>query len=149
MAALWRTVGNLYSAVIGNGSKLALNVCRSQSSNQATTTCYPTHKDVAGWANWRMLKDHRRRMIVKENALLRRRISCLRKNQILPKALQEIAHQEIHALPRDTNRHRVTNRCSVTSRPRGIVRRWRVSRIIFRHLADYNYLSGCIRAHWG
>lgn len=34
-------------------------------------------------------------------------------------------------------------------RPRGIVKEWRMSRIVWRHLADYNKLSGVQRAMWG
>ena len=52
------------------------------------------------------------------------------------------------ALPRDSSIIRIRNRCAFTSRPRGIVTRWRLSRIAWRHLADYNQLSGVQRAIW-
>lgn len=100
------------------------------------------------YTDWRMIKDVKRRRMVKEYAPQRLRLNCIRRNQILPKEIQEPADQEIGALPRDSARHRVTNRCVVTSRPKYVFRNWRLSRIVFRHLADYNYLSGAQRAMW-
>lgn len=61
---------------------------------------------------------------------------------------QEVADREIAAFPRDAHPTRLHGRCVVTSRPRAVSPRWRVSRIIWRHLADYNKLSGVTRAWW-
>ncbi|XP_034884517.1 28S ribosomal protein S14, mitochondrial-like [Mirounga leonina] len=78
----------------------------------------------------------------------RLRINSLRKNTILPKDLQEVADGEIAALPRDSCPVRIRNRCVMTSRPRGVKRRWRLSRIVFRHLADHGQLLGVQQATW-
>ncbi|KAH6934900.1 hypothetical protein HPB50_001632 [Hyalomma asiaticum] len=61
---------------------------------------------------------------------------------------QEIADKEIAELPLNSCYTRFHGRCVITSRARGFVRPWRVSRMMFRHLADYNYLSGVQRAMW-
>ncbi|XP_053664567.1 28S ribosomal protein S14, mitochondrial [Anopheles marshallii] len=100
------------------------------------------------WTDWRMIKDHKRRQCVVQHADARLRVNSLRKNTILPIELREIASKEIDAFPRDSSLVRVRERCAVTSRPRGIVHRWRVSRIVWRHMADYNKLSGVQRAMW-
>ncbi|XP_077414368.1 small ribosomal subunit protein uS14m isoform X2 [Vanacampus margaritifer] len=100
------------------------------------------------YVNWRMLRDVKRRQIAFDYADERLRINSLRKNTILPKELQELAAKEIAALPRDSCPVRIRNRCVMTSRPRGVKRRWRLSRIVFRHLADHNQLSGVLRARW-
>ena len=101
------------------------------------------------WPDWRMLKDNRRRMTVKEFGAERSRINSIRKNDILPREIREIADKEIvQAVPRDSSYIRTVKRCAITSRPRGVVIRWRLSRIVFRHLADYNKLAGVIRARW-
>jgi small subunit ribosomal protein S14 len=63
-------------------------------------------------------------------------------------SIQEVADQEVAALPRDSNYIRVRHRCALTSRPRGVVFKWRLSRIVWRHLADYNKLAGVQRAMW-
>ena len=95
-----------------------------------------------------MIKDVKKRKCVAEYSKERMRINSLRKNTILPIELREIATTEINALPRDSNLVRVRGRCALTSRPRGVVHRWRLSRIVWRHLADYNKLSGVQRAMW-
>lgn len=100
------------------------------------------------YADWKMVKDVKRRNCVAQYSKERLRVNSLRKNDILPIELREIADTEINALPRDSNLIRVRERCAITSRPRGIVHRWRFSRIVWRHLADYNKLSGVQRAMW-
>ena len=62
--------------------------------------------------------------------------------------LQEDAQRSLAAMPRDSSIVRIRYRCAVTSRPRGVVYRWRLSRIVWRNLADYNKLSGVQRAIW-
>ncbi|ENN81550.1 28S ribosomal protein S14, mitochondrial [Dendroctonus ponderosae] len=100
------------------------------------------------WVNRWMARDYKRRMTVTEYAPTRLRINSLKRNDILPPELQEIASAEIMALPRDSLLNHLTYRCVITSRPRGGVPPWRLSRIVFRHLADYNKLSGVQRAMW-
>ncbi|KAL8178070.1 UNVERIFIED_CONTAM: 28S ribosomal protein S14, mitochondrial [Gekko kuhli] len=100
------------------------------------------------YVDWRMLRDVKRRKMAYEYADQRLCLNALRKNSILPKELQEAADKEIAALPRDSCPVRIRNRCVLTSRPRGVVKRWRLSRIVFRHLADHAQLSGILRARW-
>ncbi|XP_071440509.1 small ribosomal subunit protein uS14m [Hetaerina americana] len=100
------------------------------------------------WADWRMIKDAKRRKIVAQYAEERLRIQAIRKCDVLPPEIKEIADKEIAAQPRDASQSRLVRRCAITSRPRGTVYKWRLSRIVFRHLADYNKLSGVQRAIW-
>ncbi|KAF4522545.1 hypothetical protein B566_EDAN012836 [Ephemera danica] len=100
------------------------------------------------WADWRMIKDVKRRRCVQEFADQRLRFQTLRKNNILPPEIREIADKDIEALPRDSNYIRIQRRCALTSRPRGVVHKWRLSRIVWRDLADNNKLSGVQRAMW-
>ncbi|XP_035994055.1 28S ribosomal protein S14, mitochondrial [Fundulus heteroclitus] len=116
---------------------------------QALRSCWGAVTQVRSYyVDWRMLRDVKRRQMAFEYADERLRINALRKNTILPKELQEIADKEIAALPRDSCPVRIRNRCVFTSRPRGVKRRWRLSRIVFRHLADHNQMSGILRARW-
>ncbi|XP_075616610.1 small ribosomal subunit protein uS14m [Balearica regulorum gibbericeps] len=100
------------------------------------------------YVDWRMLRDVKRRKLAYEYADERLRINAIRKNSILPKELQEVADKEIADLPRDSCPVRIRNRCILTSRPRGVKRRWRLSRIVFRHFADHAQMSGIQRAMW-
>ncbi|XP_028833925.1 small ribosomal subunit protein uS14m [Denticeps clupeoides] len=117
--------------------------------HQAFQRSFGVVQQVRGYyVNWRMLRDVKRRQMAFEYADTRLRINALRKNTLLPKDLQEVADKEIAALPRDSCPVRIRNRCVMTSRPRGVKRRWRLSRIVFRHLADHNQMSGIQRAMW-
>ncbi|XP_051943285.1 28S ribosomal protein S14, mitochondrial [Hippocampus zosterae] len=116
---------------------------------QALRVCWGCVEQARGYyVDWKMLRDVKRRQMAFDYADQRLRINSLRKNTILPKELQELADQEIAALPRDSCPVRIRNRCVMTSRPRGVKRRWRLSRIVFRHLADHNQMSGILRARW-
>ncbi|XP_063076316.1 28S ribosomal protein S14, mitochondrial [Engraulis encrasicolus] len=116
---------------------------------QAIRCSWGAVEQVRGYyVDWRMLRDVKRRQMAFDYADTRLRINALRKNTLLPKELQEVADKEIAALPRDSCPVRIRNRCVLTSRPRGVKRRWRVSRIVFRDLADHNQMSGIQRAMW-
>nr|SVE76806.1 EOG090X0MNX [Daphnia longispina] len=100
------------------------------------------------WTDWRMMRDVKRRKLLVQHQPDRIRIRALKKNDILPSEIVEIGRKMLEDLPRDSSITRVRNRCAITSRSRGIVTRWRLSRIVWRSLADYNKLSGVQRAMW-
>lgn len=100
------------------------------------------------FADARMRRDYLRRKLVEKENITRLRINALRKNTILPRDLQEVADAEIAALPYRSSITHLTNRCKVTSRARGNVLRWKLSRFVFRDLVDYNKMSGIQRAMW-
>lgn len=95
-----------------------------------------------------MIRDVQRRKVQAEWAPMRLRVNALQRNDVLPIELREMAAAEIDAFPRDSTPLRVKKLCVVTARARSTVDRWRLSRIVFRHLADYNKLSGVQRAMW-
>ncbi len=51
-------------------------------------------------------------------------------------------------LPRDSSATRLHNRCAVTGRPRGYLRKFNMSRIVFRELAHKGQLPGVKKASW-
>ncbi|XP_052251509.1 28S ribosomal protein S14, mitochondrial-like [Dreissena polymorpha] len=108
----------------------------------------PGYGSRYGFTNWPMKKDYTKRQCVKENFVTRMRLNAIRKNNILPLELRQIADKEIAEEPRDSNPIRLVNRCVLTGRGRGTVQHYRVSRIMWRHFADYNKLSGVKRACW-
>ncbi|CAG2256632.1 unnamed protein product [Mytilus edulis] len=62
--------------------------------------------------------------------------------------LNELVAAELHELPRRSSVTHTFPRCILTGKARGRLRRWRLSRIQWRILADYNNLSGVTRAQW-
>uniref|UniRef100_A0A1B6GIZ6 28S ribosomal protein S14, mitochondrial n=1 Tax=Cuerna arida TaxID=1464854 RepID=A0A1B6GIZ6_9HEMI len=101
------------------------------------------------WPDWRMKKDVRKRKALEDNYELKLRLNAMRRTKVLPPELREVATEDFHKmLPNDVKGLKTVPRCVITSRPRGNVLRWRLSRIMFRHLADYNKMAGIQRAMW-
>ena len=55
---------------------------------------------------------------------------------------------KLEKLPKNSNRIRVRNRCNVTGRPRGVYRKFGLSRITFRELALNGLIPGVSKASW-
>ena len=60
-----------------------------------------------------------------------------------------MAGEELKKFPNDSLLGHINDRCAMTSRPANCLSRWRLSRMVWRDLADYNHLSGVKRASWG
>ena len=81
-------------------------------------------------------RDKRKREMVKKYAALRAEL----------KAKKDYAG--LAALPRDASPVRVVNRCKVTGRRRGHLRKYGVSRLTFRELALSGMIPGVTKASW-
>lgn len=58
------------------------------------------------------------------------------------------ARLKMERLPRRSMEVRVTNRCRVTGRPRGYLRKFQMSRIAFRELASRGMIPGVVKSSW-
>lgn len=64
-------------------------------------------------------------------------------------ALKEAGdYQGLALLPRNSSPVRLKNRCKITGRPRGYIRRFGVSRIKFRELALQGKIPGVKKTSW-
>ncbi|XP_054707158.1 28S ribosomal protein S14, mitochondrial-like [Uloborus diversus] len=132
------------------------SISKSLNIQNVTNSIFSKATGIAGvfvpertkYTDWRMLRDANRRKVVKQYAPLRLQINSLRYNTILPQEIRDIASKEIHALPRASNLSMCHGRCVLTSRARGRWAKFRMSRIVWRHFADYNLISGAERAMW-
>lgn len=59
-----------------------------------------------------------------------------------------LAQAILTKLPKNSSSARIRNRCSQTGRPRGFLRFFGVSRIVFRELASSGILPGVKKASW-
>lgn len=65
------------------------------------------------------------------------------------KALKEAGDYEaLQKLPRDASPVRLHNRCKLTGRPKGYMRHFGVSRVMFRQLANNGLIPGIKKASW-
>jgi Ribosomal protein S14 len=51
-------------------------------------------------------------------------------------------------LPKNSNPVRMHNRCMLTGRPKGYIRQFGVSRIVFREMASKGLIPGVKKASW-
>jgi len=58
------------------------------------------------------------------------------------------AINKLSKLPNNSSPCRLRNRCIMTGRPRGIYRKFKLSRIAFRELASEGKLPGVIKSSW-
>jgi len=58
------------------------------------------------------------------------------------------AQKTLNKLPKNSSPVRLRNRCSLTGRPRGYLRKFQMSRICFRELANNGTIPGVFKASW-
>lgn len=61
---------------------------------------------------------------------------------------KEVARMKLNKLPRNSSPVRLRNRCRLTGRSRGYLRKFDMSRLCFRELANSGYLPGVFKASW-
>ena len=65
------------------------------------------------------------------------------------KALKEAGdYQALDKLPRNSSKVRLHNRCKLTGRPKGYMRRFGISRVTFREMASEGKIPGVTKASW-
>lgn len=58
------------------------------------------------------------------------------------------AQIKLSELPRNSAENRYRNRCSLSGRPRGVYRKFSLSRIAIRELASWGQIPGLIKSSW-
>jgi len=59
-----------------------------------------------------------------------------------------LARLALNKMPRDSNIIRVRNRCALTGRARGFLRKFKLSRLTFREMANQGLIPGVTKASW-
>jgi small subunit ribosomal protein S14 len=57
-------------------------------------------------------------------------------------------YRKLRRIPRDSSKTRYRNRCELTGRPRGYLRKFRMCRVVFRDLAHEAKLPGVTKSSW-
>ncbi|WP_166000214.1 30S ribosomal protein S14 [Bacillus sp. Cs-700] len=57
-------------------------------------------------------------------------------------------YEALRKLPRDSSPTRLNNRCEVTGRPKGYLRKFKMSRIAFREYAHKGQIPGVKKSSW-
>ena len=61
---------------------------------------------------------------------------------------KEVAVAKLDKLPKSSSRIRIRNRCFKTGRPRGVISRFKLSRLSFREMALNGEIPGVTKASW-
>lgn len=93
-------------------------------------------------------RDKRRRALVHKHQVKRQELKRLLKDRSISPQERLVAQQALNALPRNSSASRVSNRCIITGRSKGVYRRYKISRIMLRQLALQGRLPGMKKASW-
>lgn len=95
-----------------------------------------------------MKRDYKRRLLVAHYELKRAHYRALSQDRNLPLSFRFKMVEKLASLPRNSSKTRVRNRCTITGRPRGIYRRFRISRILCRFWAAQGIIPGVTQSSW-
>ncbi|MFE6077806.1 MULTISPECIES: 30S ribosomal protein S14 [Paenibacillus] len=84
----------------------------------------------------KVVREKQRQAIVAKYAELRRELK------------EKGDYEALQKLPRNASPTRLKNRCELTGRPRGYLRKFKVSRIVFRELAHQGQIPGVTKSSW-
>ena len=93
-------------------------------------------------------KNARRGKLAKRIAGKRTRLKAIAIDRDTPPDERFAAQLKLAELPRNSSETRVRNRCSVTGRPRGYYRKFKLSRIALRELASSGQIPGIVKSSW-
>jgi small subunit ribosomal protein S14 len=57
-------------------------------------------------------------------------------------------YEALDKLPRNSSKVRLHNRCKLTGRPKGYMRRFGINRVTFRKMANEGLIPGITKASW-
>ena len=93
-------------------------------------------------------KNKRREKMAKSQYNKRQELRSVARNRELPLEERMKAVFQLSEMPRNGALNRVRNRCELTGRPRGVYRKFKLSRIALRELASSGYIPGMTKSSW-
>ena len=93
-------------------------------------------------------KNERRAALVRRLADKRARLKAVARDKSLPMEDRFDAQVKLAKLPRNSAPSRFRNRCALSGRPRGVYRKFKLSRIALRELAARGRVPGMVKSSW-
>jgi small subunit ribosomal protein S14 len=93
-------------------------------------------------------KNERRKAMVKQYAPKYAALKAIANDSTLDDGERLIARLKMAELPRNANPTRIRNRCQLTGRSRSYYRKFRLSRIMLRDLANKGLIPGVTKSSW-
>ncbi len=93
-------------------------------------------------------KQKRRQNMVNQKWNKRQELKTISKDVNVSEEEREAARVALNKMPRNSNPIRLRNRCQLTGRPRGYIRKFRISRLTFREMASMWLIPGVTKSSW-
>ena len=93
-------------------------------------------------------KNERRKKLVAQNAAKYAKLKAIANDESKDETERLIARLKMAELPRNGNPTRIRNRCELTGRSRAYYRKFRLSRIMLRELANKGLIPGVVKSSW-
>src|SRR5881397_2947526 len=93
-------------------------------------------------------KNERRKKLVEKQAAKYAKLKAIANDESKDETERLIARLKMAELPRNGNPTRVRNRCELTGRSRAYYRKFRLSRIMLRELANKGLIPGVFKSSW-
>ena len=93
-------------------------------------------------------KNEKRRKLVNRYAAKRAELKAIIMDQDKPIEERFRAQLKLAALPRNSAKTRIRNRCEVTGRPRAYYRKLKMSRVALRELGNNGLVPGLVKSSW-
>ena len=93
-------------------------------------------------------RDLKRRKLYSKYKAKRENLLSRSKDNTLSAEERFEARLKLAQLPRNSSKNRIRNRCLLTGRPRGVYRKFGLSRIAFRDLASDGKLPCVVKSSW-
>jgi small subunit ribosomal protein S14 len=88
------------------------------------------------------------RKLVKQYASRRDALKAIANDDSRPLEERFEARLKLAALPRNSSKVRIRNRCDITGRPRAYYRKLKMSRIALRELGSQGQIPGLVKSSW-
>ena len=93
-------------------------------------------------------KNERRKQLVQKYAAKYAKLRAIADDESLDETERLMARLKMAEVPRNGNPTRIRNRCELTGRPRAYYRKFRLSRIMLRELANKGLIPGVTKSSW-
>ena len=93
-------------------------------------------------------KNERRKKLVQKHAAKYAKLKAIADDESNDDTERLMARLKMAEVPRNGNPTRIRNRCELTGRSRAYYRKFRLSRIMLRELANKGLIPGVVKSSW-
>jgi small subunit ribosomal protein S14 len=93
-------------------------------------------------------RNKKRMRLAERYAAKREKLKAIASDRELSAEERFAARMKLAQLPRNSAPVRIRNRCELTGRPRGVYRKFKLSRIALRELASNGQIPGMTKSSW-